>query len=102
MSERLHLALIMARSPELYVLDEPLAGVDPVVRDHLLDLIAEFREPDVPLLLSTHLISGVGRIFDEVILISEGSLVAHEKAQVLREIGGGDLEVAYKRSVVNL
>lgn len=98
MSERLHLALIMSRAPQLYVLDEPLGGVDPLTRDHLLDLIDQLRVPNVPLLLSTHLINGVDRIFDEVILISEGRLIAHDTAVSLREMGGGDLEVAYKRS----
>ncbi len=98
MSERLHLALILSRSPKLYMLDEPLSGVDPLTRDHLLDLVNTLRVPDAPVLLSTHLISGVEKIFDEVILISDGRILAHDTADNLRRIGDGDLEVAYKRS----
>lgn len=101
MSERLHLALIMSRAPELYVLDEPLGGVDPVARDHLLDLIQRLRTPSTPLLLSTHLINGVDRIFDDVILIADGQLIAHDSAQTLRDLGDGNLENAYKRSMAN-
>lgn len=99
MSERLHLALIMSRAPQLYVLDEPLAGVDPLTRDHLLSLIKKYRIPSAPLLLSTHLISGVDSIFDEIVLISDGRLLAHDTARHLRSFGDGDLELAYKRSV---
>ncbi len=98
MSERLHLALIMSRSPELYILDEPLSGVDPLTRDHLLELVDTLRVPDAPVLLSTHLISGVEKIFDEVILMSDGRILAHDTADNLRRIGDGDLEIAYKRS----
>ena len=99
MSERLHLALIMSRAPKLYVLDEPLAGVDPLTRDHLLALITKYRIPSAPLLLSTHLINGVDSIFDEIVLISDGKLLTHDTASHLRDFGDGDLELAYKRSV---
>lgn len=99
MSERLHLALIMSRAPKLYVLDEPLAGVDPLTRDHLLALIKKYRIPSAPLLLSTHLINGVDSIFDEIVLISDGKLLTHDTASHLRDFGDGDLELAYKRSV---
>ncbi len=101
MSERLHLALIMSRVPEMYILDEPLGGVDPLTRDHLLDLILNFKAPGAPLLLSTHLISGVDRVFDRVILISDGRLLRYDSAEKLRLLGDGDLEVAYKRSLGN-
>lgn len=99
MSERLHLALIMSRAPKLYVLDEPLAGVDPLARDYLLELIRTLRSPEAPLLLSTHLINGVDSIFNEIVLISDGRLLTHDSADNLRALGDGDLELAYKRSV---
>lgn len=99
MSERLHLALIMSRAPKLYVLDEPLEGVDPLARDQLLELIYRLRFPSAPLLLSTHLINGVDRIFNEVVLISEGRLLVHDTVENVRALGDGDLELAYKRSV---
>ncbi len=98
MSERLHLALILSRAPKLYILDEPLSGVDPLTRDHLLELVDTLRISDAPVLLSTHLIGGVEKIFDEVILISDGRILAHDTADNLRRVGDGDLELAYKRS----
>ncbi|OFJ72220.1 ABC transporter ATP-binding protein [Actinomyces sp. HMSC06A08] len=99
MSERLHLALTMSRSPQLYVLDEPLGGVDPVGRDQLLQLVSDLKAPNTPVLFSTHLINNVQHIFNEVVLIDSGRLLAHESAASLRELGGGDLEVAYKKLV---
>lgn len=101
MSERLHLALIMARHPDVYVLDELLAAVDPVVRDHLIDVITRVRAPDVPVLLSTHLIHGLDRIFDAVVMIAEGRTVITGDLETVRSMGDGDLETAYKRIVAN-
>ncbi|WP_084403060.1 ATP-binding cassette domain-containing protein [Schaalia suimastitidis] len=100
MNERLHLALVMSRAPHLYVLDEPLAGVDPLTRDHLLELIQGLRYPEAPMLLSTHLINGVDSIFDQVVLFSEGRVLRHDSAAHLRELGEGDLERAYKLSML--
>lgn len=100
MSERLHLALIISRAPDLYVLDEPLGGVDPITRDLLLDLIERFRAPESVLLLSTHLINGIDRLFDQVLLIAEGRLIAHDTVANLRALGDGDLEFAYKKKVM--
>ena len=88
----------MSRAPKLYVLDEPLAGVDPLARDYLLELIRTLRSPEAPLLLSTHLINGVDYIFNEIVLI-DGRLLTHDSADNLRALGDGDLELAYKRSV---
>lgn len=99
MNERLHLALIMSRSPQLYVLDEPLGGVAPIGRDQLLQLIQQLKAPNTPVLFSTHLINNVQHIFNEVVLIDSGRLVAHRGIHFLREFGEGDLEAAYKKLV---
>ena len=96
MSERLHLALTLARQPKLYILDEPLAGVDPLTRDHLLEMIRKYRVPDAPLLISTHLINGVDSIFDSVIMISDGRVLLHDDADRVRSRGNGNLEQAFK------
>ena len=76
-----------------------MAGVDPLARDYLLELIRTLRSPEAPLLLSTHLINGVDYIFNEIVLISDGRLLIHDSADNLRALGDGDLELAYKRSV---
>lgn len=99
MSERLNLALVLARSPQLYVLDEPLAAVDPLTRDHLISLITELRDPNSPVLLSTHLIHGLDRIFDSVVMIADGRTLVSGDMESVRSIGDGDLETAYKRIV---
>ena len=98
MSERLHLALIMARRPRLYVLDEPLAGVDPLTRDRLIENIIEVRCQEAPMLLSTYLIEGVERVFDAVMMVVDGLLRSGKVADV-RRIGDGSLEMAFKRLV---
>ena len=99
MSERLHLALIMARRPRLYVLDEPLAGVDPLTRDRLIENIIEVRCQEAPMLLSTHLIEGVERVFDAVMMVVDGRLLRSGKVADVRRIGDGSLEMAFKRLV---
>lgn len=99
MSERLHLALIMARRPRLYVLDEPLAGVDPLTRDRWIENIIEVRCQEAPMLLSTHLIEGVERVFDAVMMVVDGRLLRSGKVADVRRIGDGSLEMAFKRLV---
>ena len=101
MSEQLHLALVMARNPRLYVLDEPLAAVDPLTRDRLIQLITTLRAENAPVLLSTHLIHGLDQIFDSVVMIAEGRALISAPLESVRALGDGDLETAYKRIVSN-
>ncbi|MDR1781421.1 MAG: ABC transporter ATP-binding protein [Bacilli bacterium] len=82
--ERVQLALILSRDAKIYVLDEPIAGVDPINRDFILKLIIENYNPDSTLLISTHLIQDIESILDEVIFINEGSIILHEDAEKLR------------------
>ncbi|MBR0480181.1 ABC transporter ATP-binding protein [Candidatus Saccharibacteria bacterium] len=84
MQEKLQLALVMARNVDLYVLDEPLGGVDPATRDYILDVILENFNPRASLMISTHLIADVERILDEVIFINRGEIIAQEGADDLR------------------
>lgn len=84
MQEKLQLALVMARNVDLYILDEPLGGVDPATRDYILDVILENFNPRASLMISTHLIADVERILDEVIFIDRGEIVAQAEADDLR------------------
>lgn len=84
MQEKLQLALVMARNVDLYILDEPLGGVDPATRDYILDVILENFNPRASLMISTHLIADVERILDEVIFINRGEIVAQAEADDLR------------------
>lgn len=72
--EKVQLILTMSRRAKLYCLDEPIAGVDPAARDYILSTILNNYEPDASILISTHLISDVENILDEVIFIQEGQL----------------------------
>ena len=85
--EKLRLALVLCRKAKLYILDEPLGGVDPAARSHILDLIMENHEKDSTILISTHLISHVEYIFDRVLMINNGKVVIDSHVDELREKG---------------
>lgn len=81
--EKLQLALILSRDAKVYLFDEPIGGVDPAVRQVILDTIMEFRRPDAAIVLSTHQIYDVEALFDEVIFLKEGEVVLHEPTHKL-------------------
>jgi len=75
MIEKFQLCLVMSRKARLYILDEPIGGVDPAARDYILDTILTNYNEDATIFMSTHLISDVERIFDTVIFLREGEIV---------------------------
>ncbi|MCI9447725.1 MAG: ABC transporter ATP-binding protein [Lachnospiraceae bacterium] len=83
--EKVQLILVMSRHAHLYILDEPLAGVDPAARDYILDTILSNYDEDASILISTHIISDIENILDEVIFIKDGSLHTHALVDELRE-----------------
>ncbi|MCU5203927.1 ABC transporter ATP-binding protein, partial [Bacillus paranthracis] len=78
MVEKLQIILTFSRRAKLYVLDEPLGGIDLVSREHVLDLILQFYREDCTMLISTHLINEIENIFDEVIFLKDGEIVLYE------------------------
>ncbi|WP_369900493.1 ABC transporter ATP-binding protein [Bacillus manliponensis] len=84
MVEKLQLILTFSRNVKLYVLDEPLGGIDLVAREHVLQLILQFYREDCTILISTHLIGEIENIFDEVIFLKKGEVVLHENVEDLR------------------
>ena len=98
MQEKLQLILVMSRAAKLYILDEPLSGIDPAARDSILDIILKNYTEDSTVLLSTHLIYDVERIFDDVVMMDYGRLIAADSADALREKAGKSLD-AYFREV---
>lgn len=72
--EKLHLAMVLSRDAKLYLLDEPIAGVDPVARDQILDAILENVNENATMLITTHLIHDIERVFDSVSFIHEGKI----------------------------
>lgn len=84
MQEKLQLILVMSRHAKLYILDEPLGGVDPATRDYILDTILSNFDEGSSVLISTHLISDIERILDEVIFIDRGRIILQSDADELR------------------
>ena len=83
--EKVQLVLVMSRKADLYILDEPIGGVDPAARDYILDTILTNFNKDASIIISTHLISDIERILDDVIFISNGEIVLYEEADKLRK-----------------
>ncbi|PGD93200.1 ABC transporter ATP-binding protein [Bacillus wiedmannii] len=84
MVEKLQIILTFSRKARLYVLDEPLGGIDLVSREHVLELILQFYREDCTILIATHLIGEVENIFDEVIFLKDGESVLHKNVEELR------------------
>ena len=82
--EKLQLILTFSRKAKLYILDEPLGGIDLVSRKHVLDLILKFYREDCTILISTHLIEEIENIFDEVIFLKDGTIILHENVEEIR------------------
>lgn len=85
MREKVQLCLSMARRAQVYLLDEPIGGVDPAARDYILRTIITHYRPDAAVVVATHLIADVEPILDDVIFLHKGHLVLHQSADELRE-----------------
>lgn len=92
MKEKVQLILVMSRKAQLYILDEPIGGVDPAARDYILDTILKNFNEDASILISTHLISDIEKILDEVIFIKDGKIVLHESSDQLRDESGKSID----------
>lgn len=86
--EKVSLILVMSRSAKLYVLDEPIAGVDPATRDYIISTIIGNYNPEASVIISTHLISDIEQVLDEVIFINNGNIVLHKSVDAIREESG--------------
>ncbi len=92
MKEKVQLILVMSRKAELYILDEPIGGVDPAARDYILDTILKNFNEGASIIISTHLISDIEKILDEVIFIKKGKIVLHESSDQLRDESGKSID----------
>ncbi len=82
--EKVCLILVMSRNAKLYVLDEPIAGVDPAARDYVISTIINNYNPDATVLISTHLIADIEQVLDEVVFLKAGSVVLHQSVEEIR------------------
>lgn len=98
MQEKVQLVLVMSREADLYILDEPLGGVDPATRDYILDTILTNFNDGASIIISTHLISDIERILDEVIFIEKGRVVLSSSTDELREKENASIDEIFRRS----
>ena len=96
--EMVQLILVMSRKAELYLLDEPIGGVDPATRDYILETIIRNYNPSASVIISTHLIADVEQVLDDVIFINHGQIVLKSSVDDIREQQGKSVD-AYFREV---
>ena len=94
--EKVQLVLVMARRAKLYLLDEPIAGVDPAARDFILRTILTNYNEEGTVLISTHLISDVEKVLDEAIFLKEGKIILHDTVDNIREREGKSVDTLFR------
>ncbi len=94
--EKVCLILVMSRNAKLYVLDEPIAGVDPAARDYVISTIINNYNPDATVLISTHLISDIEQVLDEVVFINNGHIVLQKTVDQIREENGKSVDDLFR------
>lgn len=94
--EKLQLCLVMAREAQVYLLDEPIGGVDPATRDYILRTIISNYNENAVVIISTHLIADVESVLDDIIFIKEGKILLHESAEAIREEKGKSIDQYFR------
>ena len=94
--EKVQLILVMSREAQLYLLDEPIAGVDPAARDFILQTILTNYSPESTVLISTHLIADIEPVLDEVIFLKEGRVVRHDSTDNIRGAEGKSVDEVFR------
>ena len=94
--EKVQLILTMSRQARLYLLDEPIGGVDPATRDYILSTIIAHYNPEASVVISTHLIADVEKILDEVVFLQEGRVLLHDEVDALREEKGKSMDALFR------
>ena len=94
--EKVQLVLVMSRRAKLYLLDEPIGGVDPAARDYILNTIITNYDPSATVLISTHLIADVERVLDEFVFLSQGRIVRQGSTDETREETGKSLDELFR------
>lgn len=94
--EKVQLILVMSRAAKLYLLDEPIGGVDPATRDYILNTIISNYDPAASVVISTHLIADVEQILDEVIFIHRGKVVLQSSVDAIRQEKGCSVDALFR------
>lgn len=96
MHEKLNLSLVLARNAKLYILDEPIAGVDPVARDEILNAIINNYNEKSSMVITTHLVRDMENILDDVVFLKDGKIILSDNAESLREERNMNIADIYK------
>lgn len=94
--EKVQLVLVMARKAQLYLLDEPIAGVDPAARDFILNTILTNYNEEGTVLISTHLISDIEKVLDEAVFLKDGQITLHDTVDNIREREGKSVDALFR------
>lgn len=94
--EKVCLILVMSRNALLYVLDEPIAGVDPATRDYVISTIINNYNPESSVIISTHLIADIEQVLDEVIFINQGNIILQKSVDEIREENGKSVDELFR------
>ena len=94
--EKVQLILVMSREAELYLLDEPIGGVDPAARDYILDTILGNYNENATVLISTHLIADIEQVLDEVVFIANGTIEMQATVDDIREKQGKSVDALFR------
>ena len=94
--EKVQLILVMSRRAKLYLLDEPIGGVDPAARDYILNTIIGNYDPNAAVIISTHLIADVEQLLDEVVFINGGHILRHTPVDEIREQMGMSVDALFR------
>lgn len=96
--EKVQLILVMSRQARLYLLDEPIAGVDPAARDYILDTIISNYDRNASIIISTHLITDVERVLDDYLFLNRGQITALGPVSSVREAGWQSLDWYFREA----
>lgn len=94
--EKVQLIMVMSRAAKLYLLDEPIGGVDPATRDYILNTIINNYDPEAAVVISTHLIADVEQVLDEIIFINQGRVVLQSSVDQIREEKGMSVDALFR------
>lgn len=94
--EKVQLILVMSRNAELYLLDEPIGGVDPAARDYILETILKNYNEKASVIISTHLISDIENILDDIIFIKDGNITLHSTVDEIRGQHGKSVDALFR------
>ncbi len=94
--EKVQLILVMSRRAQLYILDEPIGGVDPAARDYILQTIISNYDENATVLISTHLIADIESILDEVVFLKNGQVVLYAPVDAIREENGKSVDALFR------